>query len=558
LYIVETYLLILSLLSKKNSSIRKLKQFIFGPKKEKDSPPNTAPKSKDNLSDNNDSTNSNENSKNSEKSNSPSGPENNDDSKKPENPKEEKKPRKGGNGRNSEKDYQASLVINCSLCKSEKAGEICPKCGNSTLYDSGETSQIKLIGSAPVFAVRFVQEISKCICGAIFKGKIPEKYNDLYNSPKYTPSALSSIIHSKYDIGVPFGSLSKFQQNCGVPLPASTQSNKINEHEDLFSKLFSHMMLTAANLDVFGMDDTSIKISEGNKKNLNKKQINAHGSVFVCHDLEKNNKVIIYDFSFDHAGIFLLKILSLRNKNLDSPICISDALPCYLPYIKESKAIKANCNSHARRKFFYDRNEDELCEKIISNYKIIYQNDKLCKQEKKDPKERQVYHEESSQEAMGNIFLICEYITSNPSEEKSLEIKKILKLAKHFYPSEPSSELYKNATYVLKNKESLSQFLRTPAVPLDTNYVENKIKAIIEIRKKGLFFYSVKSAILSAKILSLIETAQENGKNSWEYIEFVIKNKKEAIQNPEKFMPWNYDLHPKFNSSKLFSTIFET
>jgi len=69
------------------------------------------------------------------------------------------------------------------------------------------------------------------------------------------------------------------------------------------------------------------------------------------------------------------------------------------------------------------------------------------------------------------------------------------------------------------------------------------VKSIIEIRKKGLFFKTINSAKNAGQILSVIETAKVSGVNSFDYTEFLLTHPKEVVAHPEKFLPWNYQIH---------------
>jgi hypothetical protein len=142
--------------------------------------------------------------------------------------------------------------------------------------------------------------------------------------------------------------------------------------------------------------------------------------------------------------------------------------------------------------------------------------------------------------SMNNIIDLCYFMTKSPQYPFLSQMREELSIPAHIIPCGPNSEIYKSARYILKRKTELTNFLRYPGVPLDTNEVERKVKAIIEIRKKGFFYNTEKSAIFSGKIISIIETAQACNVNSVANLEFIIRHEKAVTAAPEKYLPWNY------------------
>jgi hypothetical protein len=106
---------------------------------------------------------------------------------------------------------------------------------------------------------------------------------------------------------------------------------------------------------------------------------------------------------------------------------------------------------------------------------------------------------------------------------------------------EPNDDLAIIADYFLSRYTALTRVMFIPGVPLDTNYVERAIKAIIRIRLNSLFFENLESAKYSGEILSVLETTNLNKINAFIYIEFLITNKEKVIKNPKNYLPWLYD-----------------
>jgi hypothetical protein len=546
--LVKSYLFIVNLLASKKTKLKTLKRLIFGSTSEKkgrgepegnggapsagggSTPP--SPPSKD-LS-------TEDQSKNPEDKSDVPSPE--DKSKDPGDDPGKKK-RIGGGGKNGHDAYTGASEIHCPLCEGTRPGDICPECNNSKLYSKPAVTSVRLIGSAPVEALKFIQERAGCVCGAEFLAPAPVAYKDLLHGPKYSASALSAMIHQKYDLGVPYGALAKLQQNVGIPLPATTQSNQIRDNIGPLISVFEVLERMGINMDLVGYDDTPIKILEGRLKKDGSKSIIGYGSVFVCSNIDGQEKIVLYRLDWEHAGKYLMRLLALRDTDRSQLIGACDGA---LAYEKgQQKTMAVNCNSHSRRKFvLHDPDEvDFFCNFIIGRYKSVYKFEKECHALGMTALERRDYHAKHSTSPMEDIRKMCEFITSMPDSLNLSKLREELQIPEYLIPSGPNSDLYKYAQYILKRWNALSAFTVVPGAPVDTNWVEIKIKAIIEIRKKGLFFKTLQSALVSGKILSVIETAQENGVNSVEYVEFLLTYSEEVLKAPENFLPWNYQAH---------------
>ena len=129
-------------------------------------------------------------------------------------------------------------------------------------------------------------------------------------------------------------------------------------------------------------------------------------------------------------------------------------------------------------------------------------------------------------------------------QEKSAPVMKELKkwIEKQFSDRkvEPNSNLGKALQYWLNHWEELTVWLREPGAPLDNNESERALKQFILMRKNSMFFKTEHGAAIGDVLASLIQTCRLNGVNAWEYLVTIIRNKKDARSNPDRYLPWNY------------------
>jgi hypothetical protein len=106
---------------------------------------------------------------------------------------------------------------------------------------------------------------------------------------------------------------------------------------------------------------------------------------------------------------------------------------------------------------------------------------------------------------------------------------------------EPNDTLGQAIQYMLNHWKGLTEFLRTEGAPIDNTECERLLKRAILHRKNSLFFKTTLGAYVGDIIMSLIQTCISAGKNPYEYLLTLHKNKKLVFKFPEKFLPWNYE-----------------
>lgn len=457
--------------------------------------------------------------------------------------KEEKKKREGGGGKNGVEQYTGAEVVTCPLCSECKPPAICPACRDNKLYWLESRNLIRLIGSPPVNAVLFDIERSGCSCSEKFEGDIPEKYKEIYEQEKYSSSAVTAMAINKYMMGISFGTLAKIQEYHGIPLPESTQSNILKQKMNApFLSICDMLCKMSANSNLFGIDDTTITLLSKRITTKNTETNKGYGTAIVCDGMDHlDNTIYIYDFNFEnHAGPVLFELLSKRERDT-LPILISDGLPAYDSYKKGG--IDTNCNSHARRKMVeYDpEKKNFVVSSVIAHYQTIYKNEKQCNNLELSPIEKMKYHKKHSSESFDSIHALFRVIVGDIPSEDLKTFKADNNIPDYIDKEETGDDLYVGAKYFIDRFEKLTRILNIPGVPLDTNYVERAIKAIIKLRKNSLFFNNPNSAEYSGKILSVLETAAQSGVNIFEYTKHVLENSEDVIKNPAGYLPWLYD-----------------
>ena len=108
----------------------------------------------------------------------------------------------------------------------------------------------------------------------------------------------------------------------------------------------------------------------------------------------------------------------------------------------------------------------------------------------------------------------------------------------------PQSLLGKAVYYSLGQWSKLTRFLQHGEVPLDNNRCENAIRPFVIGRKAWLFNDTVKGAVASANLYSIVETAKANNIEPHAYLSHLFTKLPYAktVGDFEALLPWNANI----------------
>jgi hypothetical protein len=264
--LVQTLAYFTELAKKKDMTIRKLRQMLFGSKTEtlenvtgkaassEDSEEaqegagsaGAEPTSKPDTSEESEATTASE----APEASKPEKPADPDDANQPE---EKRK----GHGRKSAEEYPGATTVECkhaTLCP----GQACPVPGcTGKLYTFGPRKIMNITGGAPLQAIIWKLQQLRCnLCLEIFTAAIPPQVKP----EKYDATAVSMIALLRYGTGVPFWRLQGLQWSLGIPLASSTQWDLVKEAAQKLEPIYEELIRQAAQGDVLYNDDTNMKI----------------------------------------------------------------------------------------------------------------------------------------------------------------------------------------------------------------------------------------------------------------------------------------------------------
>ena len=436
--------------------------------------------------------------------------------------REESQNNSKGHGRNGAEAYRGATTIKVSY-DLLKPGDHCPECQKGKVYHNTPGYLVRIVGQAPLAATVYELEKLRCnLCGEIFTAEAPQGVGP----QKYDETSASMIALLKYGSGVPFNRLEQLQGNIGIPLPASTQWEIVEETAEVVEPAFGELIRQAAQGEVVHNDDTTMKVlalmSREQPQEQSRQEESQRSGIFTSGIVSRceERTIALFFTGHKHAGENLSAVLAHRAAEFGPPIQMCDALSRNLP--GEFKVVLAHCLAHSRRKFVdVVRQFPEQCRYLLRTLAEVYRNDALSRQQGMSPEERLRFHQEKSGPPMNDLERWL---------KEQLEEGKV----------EPNSGLGQAISYMKKHWGKLTMFLQVPSAPLDNNICERALKKVILHRKNSLFYKTPNGAHVGDLFMSIIHTCQLNGVDPFDYLTVLQKHAAQLSQTPQQWMPWNY------------------
>src|SRR5713226_759151 len=422
-----------------------------------------------------------------------------------------------GHGRNPAEAFGGAQKIDITHQKL-KHGDRCPECAKGNVYGQKEPKVlVRIVGQAPLAATVYSLERLRCgACGQVFTAQEPEGVGP----EKYDETAAAMIAQLKYGSGTPFYRLEQLEGQLGIPLPAATQWEIVEEAAALIQPVRDELIRQAAQGVVVHTADTSMRVLK-----LAREPSDERTGVFTSGIVStgQGQKIALYFTGRQHAGENIANVLKQRTKELSPLIQMCDALSRNVPKLPAGvEILLANCLAHGRRQFVeVVQNFPEECRHVLEMLGEVYRYDAEARDGALTAEERLRFHQEHSGPVMEQLH---GWLEAQFAERKT----------------EPNSGLGKAITYLLRHWKALTTFLREAGAPLDNNLCERALKRAVLHRKNALFYRTLHGAEVGDLFMSLIHTCQLCGANSFDYLTELQRHAQELATKPAEWMPWSY------------------
>src|SRR5712692_4969331 len=239
------------------------------------------------------------------------------------------------------------------------------------------------------------------------------------------------IAQLKYGSGTPFHRLEKLEALLGIPLPAATQWEIVEEAAELIQPVRNELIRQAAQGEVVHNDDTSMKVLK-----LEREPGDQRRGVFTSGIVStgQGQKIALYFTGRQHAGENIGDVLKQRAKELSPLIQMCDALSRNVPKLPAGvEILLANCLAHGRRQFVeVAANFPDECRYVLEMLGQVYGYDAEARERSLTPEERLQLHQAHSGPVMEKLH---QWLEAQFAERKT----------------EPNSGLGKAITYLLRH-----------------------------------------------------------------------------------------------------------
>ena len=350
-------------------------------------------------------------------------------------PASESRPGHGRHGAEAFRGAQRIEVAHPEL----QSGQACPACGQGKVYAQKEAKLlVRIVGQAPLSATVYALERLRChLCGQLFTAPEP----DGVGADKYEESAAAMIAQLKYGSGVPFYRLEQLECQLGIPLPAATQWEIVEEAAEVIKPARDELLRQAAQGEVLHNDDTSMRVLR-----LPRPPADPRTGVFTSGIVSTGagHRIALFFTGAQHAGENLADVLKQRAAEAGPAIQMGDALSRNVPKLDCGvKLLLANCLAHGRRQFVEVAGSfPDQCRYVLERLGQVYGVDAEAREQGLTPEERLRFHQQHSGPVMEQLH---GWLEAQLAEKKA----------------EPNSGLGKAINYLLRHWRGLTALPHT-------------------------------------------------------------------------------------------------
>src|ERR1043166_6256928 len=225
-----------------------------------------------------------------------------------------------GHGRNGAEAFGGARKVDVPHLEL-KHGDRCPECEKGNVYGQKEPKVlVRIVGQAPLAATVYSLERLRCgACGQVFTAQEPEGVGP----EKYDETASAMIAQLKYGSGTPFYRLEQLERHLGIPLPATTQWEIVEEAAEVIKPARDELIRQAAQGEVLHNDDTGMKVLKLEREPGDQ---GTGGFTRGVVSTTAGRQIALYFTGRQHAGENIADVLKQRAAEAGAAIQMCDAL----------------------------------------------------------------------------------------------------------------------------------------------------------------------------------------------------------------------------------------
>ena len=355
----------------------------------------------------------------------------------------------------------------------------------------GEDVSEKLDYTPGVFTVeRHIRGKWACAnCQTLIQAPVPAHVID-----KGIPTAglLAQVLVAKYLDHQPLYRQEGIFARAGLAIPRSTLAAWVGACGVQLQPLVDALRQTMMTRAVLHADETPVAMLVPGKGKTHKAYIWSYGTTEF-----DTLKAVVYDFAEGRSGANARRFLQGWSGTL-----VCDDYAGYKALFDKGVIREAGCIAHARRKFheLWANHQSALAKEALDLFGALYDVERLARE--LDGGDRQRLRELRSKRIADTLH---EWLTL------------------HRQRATDGTAMARAIDYSLGRWGALTRFLKDGALPIDNNWVENRIRPIALGRSNWLFAGSLRGGQRAAAVMSLVQSAKLNGLDPYTYLRDVLE-----------------------------------
>jgi len=372
----------------------------------------------------------------------------------------------------------------------EPQGTVC-RCG-CALERIGEDVSEKLDYTPGVFQVeRHIRGKWACRrCETLLQAPVPAQVID-----KGIPTAglLAQVLVAKYADHQPLYRQEGIFERAGLALPRSTLAEWVGACGVRLAPLVEAMKAVLLTRPVLHADETPVPMLKPGLGHTHRAYLWSFGTTEY-----DPIPAVVYDFADGRSGHHARTFLGPWSGKL-----VCDDFSGYKALF-ETGVIEIGCMAHARRKFhdLYANQRSAIAEEALALYGALYELEREAREQRLDALGRQRLREERGRPIADALHTW---------------------LTLHRAKVPDGSATAKAIKYSLKRWGALTRYLADGDLPIDNNWMENRIRPVAIGRSNWLFAGSLRAGQRAAVVMSLIQSAKLNHHDPYRYLKDVLE-----------------------------------
>jgi transposase len=347
-------------------------------------------------------------------------------------------------------------------------------------------------------------------CEKLIQAPVPAQVID-----KGIPTAglLAQVLVAKYADHQPLYRQEGIFARAGLALPRSTLAQWVGACGVELEPLAQALKRALLGRPVLHADETPVPMLKPGLKRTHRAYLWSYGTTEY-----DPMPAVVYDFAEsrggDHARGFLG---SWRGK------LVCDDFSGYKALF-EKGVIEIGCMAHARRKFhdLYANHRSEIAADALEYFSLLYDIERQARDEQLDAAGRQRLRQESAKPVADSLRKWLMHHRLKVSE---------------------GSATARAIDYSLGRWEALVRYIDDGDLPIDNNWLENRIRPVALGRSNWLFAGSLRAGKRAAVVMSLIQSAKLNGHDPYRYLKDVLERlPTQPASRLEELLPHRWQL----------------